>query len=75
VAAGKPADRGGAGAGGAIGTLRQAGAIEESFFSVDAGAVGIRAAELGWQVLAWAPNGTPLPGGLPATRWSSAAER
>jgi len=64
VAAGKPADRGGAGAGGAIGTLRQAGAIEESFFSVDAGAVGIRAAELGWQVLAWAPNGTPLPGGI-----------
>ena len=58
----KSADRGGAG--GAIGTLRQAGAIEESLFSIDGGAVGIRAGERGWQVLAWAPNGGPLPGGM-----------
>jgi hypothetical protein len=55
---------GGAGVDGAIGTLRQAGAIEESLCSIDGGAVGIRAGERGWQVLAWAPSGGPMPGGM-----------
>jgi hypothetical protein len=62
MAAGIPAGR--REAGGAIGTLRQAGAIEESLSSIDGGAVGIRAGKRGWQVLAWAPTGGPLPDGM-----------
>ena len=49
--------------------LLQAGAIEQSITAVDGGAVGIRAGEQGWQVLAWLATGaSPLDGliGAPA---------
>lgn len=48
----------------AVRALRQTGALEESLTSIDGGAVGIRAGELGWQVLAWAPAGGPPPNGM-----------
>src|ERR1035437_4378546 len=51
-------------AGDAIGALRQAGALEESLASVDGGAVGIRAGDRGWKVLAWTPAGRPSPKGM-----------
>ena len=50
--------------GDAIGALRQAGALEESLTAVDGGAVGIRAGEHGWNVLAWAPEGRRSPNGM-----------
>ena len=48
----------------AAGALRQAGTIEESITAIDGGAVGIRAGELGWRVLAWVPAGAPTPDGM-----------
>jgi len=50
--------------GDAIRALRQAGALEESLASIDGGAVGIRAGERGWQVLAWAPRGATSPNAI-----------
>jgi hypothetical protein len=44
--------------------LLQAGAIEESITAIDGGAVGIRAGELGWQVVAWTPKGAPPQNGV-----------
>jgi hypothetical protein len=44
--------------------LRQAGALEESLASIDGGAVGIRAGERGWQLLAWAPTGGSSPNAI-----------
>ncbi len=67
MAAGIPAGDRGTGEAGlsdAIGALRQAGALEESLTEVDGGAVGVRAADRGWQVLAWAPIGALSPNGI-----------
>jgi hypothetical protein len=50
--------------GDAIGALRQAGALEDSLTAVDGGAVGIRAGDRGWNVLAWIPAGGSSPNGM-----------
>jgi hypothetical protein len=44
--------------------LLAAGAAEASIAEIDSGAVGVRAGELGWQVLAWVPAGSLPPDGV-----------
>ena len=50
--------------GDAVGALRRAGALEDSLTAVDGGAVGIRAGDRGWNVLAWIPAGGATPSGM-----------
>ena len=49
------------GSGDAVEALRRAGAAEDSITSIPDGAVGIRAAASGWQVLAWTAAGGLRP--------------
>jgi hypothetical protein len=48
----------------AIQALRQAGVLEGSIAAIDDGAVGIRAGDGGWNVLAWTPAGVRSASGL-----------
>jgi len=50
--------------GDALQALRQAGALETSLTAVDSAAVGIRAGDHGWNVLAWTPAGVRSASGL-----------
>jgi hypothetical protein len=44
--------------------LRRAGALEESIVVLGETAVGLRPGAVGWEIVAWAPSGAPLPAGL-----------
>jgi len=48
----------------AANTLRRVAELSTAATIVGSAAVGLRASPDGWQVVAWAPSGTPLPHGL-----------